>query len=95
MYRATGIACPGLIEPRHQRRHGDERGGWGESDRGISPSPIRRARIRSLIEALGCSVFSREQEAIFHADPHAGNLLYDETNRELVVLTGSQLNAGT
>src|SRR6185295_3929472 len=40
-----------------------------------------------LIEALvAVPFFSREPEAIFHADPHAGNLLYDETNRELVVL---------
>jgi predicted unusual protein kinase regulating ubiquinone biosynthesis (AarF/ABC1/UbiB family) len=30
--------------------------------------------------------FSREEDSTFHADPHAGNLLYDETNRELVIL---------
>jgi ubiquinone biosynthesis protein len=30
--------------------------------------------------------FSWEDAAVFHADPHAGNLLYDEPNRELVVL---------
>ena len=24
--------------------------------------------------------------AVFHADPHAGNLMYDETNRELIVM---------
>ena len=51
-------------------------------------SPIRRARIaEQLIEALvAVPFFSREEESVFHADPHAGNLLYDETNRELVVL---------
>jgi predicted unusual protein kinase regulating ubiquinone biosynthesis (AarF/ABC1/UbiB family) len=51
-------------------------------------SPIRRAPVASqLIEALvAVPLFSRAEEAIFHADPHAGNLLYDETNRELVVL---------
>ena len=51
-------------------------------------SPIRRARVaEQLIEALvAVPFFSREDPAIFHADPHAGNLLYDETNRELVVL---------
>jgi ubiquinone biosynthesis protein len=51
-------------------------------------SPIRRARVADqLIEALiAVPFFSREDPAIFHADPHAGNLLYDETNRELVVL---------
>jgi ubiquinone biosynthesis protein len=51
-------------------------------------SPIRRARVaEQLIEALvAVPFFSREEDAIFHADPHAGNLLYDEANRELVVL---------
>jgi ubiquinone biosynthesis protein len=51
-------------------------------------SPIRRARVaEQLIEALiAVPFFSRTEQAIFHADPHAGNLLYDETNRELVVL---------
>jgi ubiquinone biosynthesis protein len=51
-------------------------------------SPIRRDRIASqLIEALvAVPLFSRERQAVFHGDPHAGNLLYDEPNRELVVL---------
>jgi len=51
-------------------------------------SPIRRSRIAvQLIEALiAVPLFSRQKQAVFHADPHAGNLLYDETNRELIVL---------
>lgn len=51
-------------------------------------SPIRRRRIaEQLVEALlSVPLLSREEAAIFHADPHAGNLLYDEPNRELVVL---------
>jgi ubiquinone biosynthesis protein len=51
-------------------------------------SPIRRARIPDqLIEALiAVPLFCREETAVFHADPHAGNLMYDETNRELVVM---------
>ena len=51
-------------------------------------SPIRRARIAAqLIEALiATPLFSGQQTSTFHADPHAGNLLYDEANRELVVL---------
>ena len=40
-----------------------------------------------MIEALiAAPLFSRDDPAIFHADPHAGNLLYDEPNRELVVI---------
>ena len=51
-------------------------------------SPIRRSRIvGQLIEALiAVPLFSSQETSVFHADPHAGNLLYDETNRELIVL---------
>jgi ubiquinone biosynthesis protein len=51
-------------------------------------SPVRRARIPDqLIEALiAVPLFCREDVAVFHADPHAGNLMYDETNRELIVM---------
>ena len=51
-------------------------------------SPIRRRRIaRQLIEALiAVPLLSRADISVFHADPHAGNLLYDEPNRELVIL---------
>jgi ubiquinone biosynthesis protein len=50
--------------------------------------PIRRTRIAGqVVEALiAAPLFSRDDPAIFHADPHAGNLLYDEAKRELVVL---------
>src|SRR5581483_2641054 len=50
--------------------------------------PIRRQRIaQQLIEGLiAIPLFSRDDAAIFHADPHAGNLLYDEPNRELILL---------
>jgi len=51
-------------------------------------SPVRRERIaEQIVEALlAVPFFSWEDAAVFHADPHAGNLLYDEPNRELVVL---------
>lgn len=51
-------------------------------------SPIRRGRIPDqLIEALiAVPLFCREDVAVFHADPHAGNLMYHETNRELIVM---------
>jgi len=35
---------------------------------------------------LGVPALSRENESIFHADPHAGNLLYDRRTKELVIL---------
>ena len=48
----------------------------------------RRARISELlIEAfLAVPVFSAEKNAMFHADPHAGNLLYDKRSGDLVIL---------
>jgi ubiquinone biosynthesis protein len=51
-------------------------------------SPVRRSRIADqLIAALiAVPLFSNRDPSVFHADPHAGNLLYDEPNRELVLL---------
>jgi ubiquinone biosynthesis protein len=51
-------------------------------------SPTRRTRVaEQLIEAIiAVPLFSREEDVVFHGDPHAGNLLYDEPNRELVLL---------
>jgi ubiquinone biosynthesis protein len=48
----------------------------------------RRTRVSELlIEAfLAVPIFSSEKEAMFHADPHAGNLLYDNRTGELVIL---------
>jgi ubiquinone biosynthesis protein len=48
----------------------------------------RRARISELlIEAfLAVPLFSSEKDAMFHADPHAGNLLYDKKTGDLTIL---------
>ena len=90
MYRASiGIRVPRWIEPLST---GDVTAMSAEAGVKVTEaffhSPIRRARIAAqLIEALiAAPFFSRADSAIFHADPHAGNLLYDETNRELVIL---------
>jgi ubiquinone biosynthesis protein len=50
--------------------------------------PLRRRNLaRKLIECLVCrSLFSGEEMAPFHADPHAGNLRVDETTGEIVLL---------
>lgn len=54
----------------------------------VRRSTIRRRRIANqLLEALiAVPLFSNRAASVFHADPHAGNLLYDEPNRELVIL---------
>lgn len=48
----------------------------------------RRLRIsEQLIELfLAVPIFAAEDRALFHADPHAGNLLYDNRTGELVIL---------
>src|ERR1022692_4380270 len=90
MYRASiGIRVPRLIEPLCTDTITAMSAEAGVKVTEAFPrSPIRRARVaEQLIEALvAVPFFSREEESIFHADPHAGNLLYDETNRELVIL---------
>ncbi|MFB3915187.1 MAG: AarF/UbiB family protein [Terriglobales bacterium] len=47
----------------------------------------RRRLAEHLIEALvAVPLFAPEGQAMFHADPHAGNLLFDESSGELVLL---------
>jgi ubiquinone biosynthesis protein len=48
---------------------------------------VRRKISEQLVEALvAVPLFSSAQNAIFHGDPHAGNLLYDNKSGELVIL---------
>jgi ubiquinone biosynthesis protein len=48
---------------------------------------VRAGVAEKLAEALlAIPALAREKEALFHADPHAGNLLYDKRRRELVIL---------
>jgi ubiquinone biosynthesis protein len=51
-------------------------------------SPVRQSRIADqIVQALVATpLLSSRDPSIFHADPHAGNLFYDEANRELIVL---------
>ena len=42
------------------------------------PAPSRRRIAEQIIEALiAVPLFSSSEVAIFHGDPHAGNLLYE------------------
>jgi ubiquinone biosynthesis protein len=52
-----------------------------------APGRQRRRAAEQLVEALiAVPLFARGERSIFHADPHAGNLLYDERKGELVLL---------
>lgn len=51
------------------------------------PTADRRRIAEQLIEALiAVPLFSGQENAIFHGDPHAGNLLYDRRTRQLTVI---------
>ncbi len=90
IYRSSfGIRVPGVIAPLcTERITAMTEESNVKVTEAFRDSPIRRARIPGqLIEALiAVPLFCREEVAVFHADPHAGNLMYDETNRELVVM---------
>jgi ubiquinone biosynthesis protein len=51
------------------------------------PAPLRVHMAERLAEALiAVPALAKGKDSIFHADPHAGNLLYDQRRRELVIL---------
>jgi ubiquinone biosynthesis protein len=53
----------------------------------IRPAKLRVQVAERLAEALlAVPALDRSKESIFHADPHAGNVLYDKVSGELVIL---------
>ncbi len=58
------------------------------TDAAAQMSGVARARVADqLIDTLiGVPLLSAQERTMFHADPHAGNLLYDRESGELVVL---------
>ncbi|HXY26191.1 MAG TPA: AarF/UbiB family protein [Candidatus Acidoferrum sp.] len=53
----------------------------------IRPAKLSMRVAERLAEALlAAPAFSRHKDSIFHADPHAGNVLYDKRRDELVIL---------
>jgi ubiquinone biosynthesis protein len=51
------------------------------------PSITRKQIAEQLIEALvALPLLSGQEEAVFHGDPHAGNLLYDRHTGKLVII---------
>ena len=50
-------------------------------------TPSRHLIAEQLVEALLLNpLFSPAERALFHADPHAGNLLYDERRQQIILL---------
>jgi ubiquinone biosynthesis protein len=51
------------------------------------PDKLRLDLAERLANAvLAVPALSRDKDAIFHADPHAGNILYDKRKNDLVIL---------
>src|SRR5262249_24264068 len=90
LYRSSfGIRVPEVIPPlcTHQITAMSAENGVKVTS-ACPRSPVRRGRIaEQLIEGLlAVPLFSRDHITVFHGDPHAGNLLYDEPDRELILL---------
>jgi ubiquinone biosynthesis protein len=51
-----------------------------------SPPARRRLAAQIIKSLIADPIFSEEHNAIFHADPHAGNMIVNEKTGELIVL---------
>jgi len=84
-----GVGVPRLIKPLSTGAITalSEEAGVKVTALGGASGRERRRVAELLIEALiAVPLSARGERSIFHADPHAGNLLYDERTGELVLL---------
>jgi ubiquinone biosynthesis protein len=91
LYRSySGIRIPKVIQPLCTRTITaltEERGIKVTNAVARLPMRDRRMVAEQLIEALiAVPLLAAAQEAVFHGDPHAGNLLYDRATKKLVIL---------
>jgi ubiquinone biosynthesis protein len=91
LYRSySGIRIPQVIQALCTRRITaltEERGIKVTDAVARLPLSERRMVAEQLIEALiAVPLLSAANEAVFHGDPHAGNLLYDRVAKKLVIL---------
>lgn len=91
LYRPmAGIRVPRLIRPLCTAKvtaMTEEPGGKITDEVRHLPAGRRRQVARQLIEALiAAPLLAGEEDALFHADPHAGNLLYDRRSGEITIL---------
>ena len=91
LYRSMpGVRVPRLIQPLCTpgiTALTEERGIKVTSAAARLPVARRRKIAEQLIEALvAVPLFAATEEAIFHGDPHAGNLLYDNRSGELAII---------
>src|SRR5579864_2572343 len=86
----SGVRVPQLIRPLCTpgiTAMTEEKGIKVTSAAARLPAPGRQRVAEQLVQALvAVPVFSATENAIFHGDPHSGNLLYDNRTRELTIL---------
>lgn len=91
LYRnVSGIRVPRVIEPLSTAgitALTEERGIKVTNAAARLPAARRRRIAQQLIEALvAVPLFSSQEDAIFHGDPHSGNLLYNSRTGELTII---------
>jgi len=91
LYRLVrGVRVPRLIQPLCTNRITaiTEEQGKKITDAVVRMPAWRRAHVSAqLVDALiAIPLFAPAGDVMFHADPHAGNLLYDPRSGELVIL---------
>ena len=91
LYRTVkGVRVPRLIQPLCSQRITalTEEQGIKVTSAAARVSPASRRRIaEQLIEALvALPLLSAESDVIFHGDPHAGNLLYNNRSGQLILI---------
>ncbi len=91
LYRSfPGVRVPNVIQPlctREITALTEERGIKVTSAAARLPVSERRRVAEQLVEALvAVPLLAATPDAIFHGDPHAGNLLYNNRSGELIIL---------
>ena len=91
LYRSmSGVRVPRVIQPLCTPKITaltEERGIKVTSAAARAPVAGRKKIAEQLIEALvAVPLLSAQENAIFHGDPHAGNLLYDNRTGELTII---------
>ena len=91
LYRSMkGVRVPRLIQPLCTSRITalSEERGIKVTDAAVRLPAARRKKVaEQLIEALiAVPLLAAQEDAIFHGDPHAGNLLYDNRSGELTII---------
>ncbi len=85
-----GVRVPRLIEPLCTSRITaltEERGTKVTNAAARLPASRRKKVAEQLIEALiAVPLLAAQEDAIFHGDPHAGNLLYNNRTGELTII---------